>query len=217
MSRASPLPLHYETPAAWAATAFSDVLALLNDHAYLERKAASNALELLNRWPAQVKPDKWVDALAAVARDEALHLQQVTRILRKRGGALDRKHKAAYAADLRALVRVGVSPHDLLDRLLVSGLIEARSCERFGLLAKAAPDTELASFYRGLWASEAGHYQIFLDLAEQVVTPAERDARWRALVAEEARIIQAQPPGPMIHSGVGTKRNVLLTITTNTI
>jgi tRNA 2-(methylsulfanyl)-N6-isopentenyladenosine37 hydroxylase len=195
------LPLLYETPPAWATNALMDPHALLSDHAYLERKAASNALELLNRWPEPGRPANWTIALSGVARDEAQHLHSVLQLLQGRGGELERLHRSTYAHELRRLVRMGDGPREILDRLLVSALIEARSCERFHLLAQAAVDKELAGFYRGLWASEKGHFGLFLTLADSFISVEERTARWDALLQAEAAIIQAEPPGPRIHSG----------------
>ena len=86
-------------------------------------KAASNALELMNRWPEPVCPEGWVTTLASVARDEAAHLNSVTRLLSQRGGKLERLHKNPYAHDLRRLVRKGAGVQELLDRLLVSALL----------------------------------------------------------------------------------------------
>ena len=119
---------------------------LLIDHAFLEKKAATNALELLTRWPNDWL-DGWVEAMTGVARDEVAHLAQVVRILLSRGGRLDRFHKNPYANALRQLVRKG-EPSELLDRLLVAALIEIRSCERFSVLAAASTDEELSGFYR---------------------------------------------------------------------
>ena len=109
-------------------------IALLRDHAYLEKKAATNALELMTRWPGEWTPG-WVETMTGVARDEASHLAQAVRILARRGGRMERGHRCAYAKALRLLVRKG-GTEETLDRLLVSALIEARSCERFGVLAK---------------------------------------------------------------------------------
>src|SRR5688500_2093970 len=148
------LPLRYATPASWAAVVLASPLELLNDHAHLEKKAASNALELLNRWPEPSPPENWVAAMTAVARDEVEHLAVVTRLLARRGGRLTKQHSNPYAAGLRRLVRQGEGPAELVDRLMVSALIEARSCERFKLLAEAFDDdAELKRLYRGLWAS----------------------------------------------------------------
>ena len=86
--------------------------------------------------------------------------------------------------------------------MLVSALIEARSCERFSVLAQAASDdTELAAFYKALFSSEMGHYKVFLKLANKVAEKDIVEARWQKLLAAEARIISEQAPGPRIHSG----------------
>jgi tRNA 2-(methylsulfanyl)-N6-isopentenyladenosine37 hydroxylase len=194
------LPLHSRTPIDWAREALRDPLALLLDHAFLEKKAANNALELLTRWPGDWHP-KWVETMTSVARDETAHLAQVTRIIIRRGGRLDRVHKNPYANALRLLVRKG-EREELVDRLFVSALIEARSCERFAVLAAASEDAELATFYHGLFASELGHYKVFLRLAEEIGPAAAVSARWDEMLAQEAAILAAQPPGSRIHSGV---------------
>src|SRR5215218_8599370 len=198
-TRDAELPLRYETPAGWAAAALRQPLELLNDHAHLEKKAAANALELLNRWPEPSPPENWVTAMA---RDEVEHLATVCRILARRGGRLTKQHSNRYAAELRALVRQGEGRAELVDRLMVSALIEARSCERFKLLGEAcADDAELRKLYRGLWASEHGHYRTFLQLAEEI-EPKDRVARrWDAMLDAEAKIIASQAPGARMHSG----------------
>jgi tRNA-(ms[2]io[6]A)-hydroxylase len=129
-------------------------------------------------------------------------LEQVLRHLKKRGGELERLHKSPYVNDLRALVRAGKGKQEILDRMLVSALIEARSCERFHLLAKGCRDEGLAAFYQGLEASESGHYAVFLDLARTVLPQQEVEARWVVMRDREAEIIQRQAPGPRIHSGM---------------
>jgi tRNA-(ms[2]io[6]A)-hydroxylase len=178
----------------------AEPFSLLIDHAFLEKKAATNALELLTRWPNDWM-DGWVEAMTGVARDEVAHLAQVTRLLLSRGGRLDRFHKNPYANALRELVRKA-SRQELLDRLLVAALIEIRSCERFAVLAAASTDTELAGFYRTLFASELGHYRVFLHLAGKFTAQVELDARWQEMLAAEAAILAVQQPGPRIHSGL---------------
>ncbi len=192
------LPLHSRTPVEWARAVLADPIRLLIDHAFLEKKAANNALELLTRWPGDWLPG-WVETMTGVARDEAAHLAQVTRILLRRGGRLDRIHKNPYANSLRLLVRKG-EPAQILDRLLVSALIEVRSCERFAVLAAASADTELANFYEALFSSEFGHYRVFLELARKMTDAAAVEARWQQLLAAEARILADQETGPRIHS-----------------
>ncbi len=196
------LPLRYRTPERWAPGVLSNSLALLNDHAHLEKKAATNALELLNRWPEPNPPENWVTAITAVARDEVDHLAVVTRLLARRGGKLTKSHSNPYASELHKLVRKGLGPEELIDRLMISALIEARSCERFKLLGDAVEnDPELRKLYRGLWASEHGHYRTFIQLAEQLLPANVVQKRWSEMLDAEAEIIQTQPPGPRMHSG----------------
>jgi len=199
LAKLDALPLDSRTPVEWARAVLADPIRLLIDHAFLEKKAATNALELLTRWPGEWLPG-WVETMTGVARDEAAHLAQVTRILLRRGGRLDRVHKNPYANSLRLLVRKG-DPAEILDRLLVSALIEVRSCERFAVLAAASADAELAGFYERLFASEFGHYRVFLELARKMADPAAVEARWQQLLASEARILAEQEAGPRIHSG----------------
>lgn len=196
------LPLHSRTPIEWGRAALADPVALLRDHAFLEKKAAANALELMTRWPGEWTPG-WVETMTGVARDEASHLAQTVRLLARRGGRMERGHRSSYAKALRLLVRKG-GTEETLDRLLVSALIEARSCERFWVLAAAAEDTELAAFYKALFSSEMGHYKVFLKLANKVAAKAIVEARWQKMLAAEARILGEQTPGPRIHSGAGS-------------
>ena len=196
------LPLRYQTPPRWAPAALENPLELLNDHAHLEKKAAANALELVNRWPQPNPPENWVAAMTAIARDEVEHLAVVCRLLARRGGRLTRQHSNPYASRLRELVRKGQGPAELVDRLMVSALIEARSCERFRLLADACTDAELAKLYRGLWASEHGHYRTFIQLAEQIQPGDSVAERWNQMLDLESQIIRTQDPGPRMHSGL---------------
>ena len=204
-------PLRHATAPAWVASVLARPRAFLNDHAHLERKAASNALELISRWPYPIDAegasdvagaDRWSRLLASIARDEVRHLAQVLRLLTARGGHFERSHLNPYAAALRAHVRRGQGLRETLDRLLVSALIEARSGERFKLLAAHADDAELARFYASLVASEEGHYRAFLDLARLLPSVASQvDARWDELLDAEATAIQSMEPGPAMHSG----------------
>ncbi len=197
------IPLLSRTPEGWAEFVLRDPLALLNDHAYLEKKAATNALELLNRWPEPSCPEEWALTLAAIAGDEASHLSAVLRILVARGGRLERTHRNDYANRLRLHVRKGHGREELVDRLLISALIEIRSCERFESLARycRGRDAALHRFYQRLGSSELGHYHVFLRLAGLAVAAAEVEARWRQMLEFEAAAIAAQQPGPRIHGG----------------
>lgn len=196
------LPLLSRTPDAWAAGVLAEPLKLLCDHALLEKKAALNALELIDRWPEPHPPAYWVERMTAIARDEIEHLAIVTRIIARRGSRYFKLHRNPYANALRKLVRGGAGKLETMDRLMVSALIEARSCERFEVLARNCADAELAKLYGDLWASENGHYLTFIDLARQML---EDDAlverRWREMLTAEAEILAQQTPGPRMHSG----------------
>jgi tRNA-(ms[2]io[6]A)-hydroxylase len=201
------LPLLVRTPIEWGRKVLADPINLLIDHAFLEKKAANNAMELMTRWPGDFVPG-WVETMTSIARDETAHLAQVVRILVRRGGRLERIHKNPYANELRLLVRKGRLPGEILDRLFVSALIEARSCERFSVLAEAADDEELESFYHALYSSELGHYKVFLKLAHKIAEKEVVEGRWREMLAAEARVLEAQTPGARIHSGLWPAQSV---------
>jgi len=205
MGHEANLPLRYQTPGEWATQVLTEPLALLNDHAHLEKKAATNALALLHRWPEPNPPENWVAAMTAIARDEVEHLSIVCRLLARRGGRLTRQHSNPYASGLHKLVRKGQGPHELIDRLMISALIEARSCERFNLLALTCKEPEFAKLYQGLWASEHGHYRTFIQLAEQILPANIVAARWDQMLDSEARLIRMQLPGPRMHGGMSTE------------
>ena len=90
-----------------------------------------------------------------------------------------------------------------MDRLMISALIEARSCERFAILAQHCDDKVLAKLYQGLYASEAGHYRQFIELARALPDARGVDKRWEKMLTDEAKIIRRQPAGPTMHGGVG--------------
>jgi tRNA-(ms[2]io[6]A)-hydroxylase len=163
------LCLSVATDEAWAAAAMRDVDAVLVDHAHCEMKAASNALSLAARHPQDVH---LVRALTDLAREEIDHFQRVLAVLAERGVPLGPPPVDAYAAELRRAVQA--APREpglsgLVDRLLVGALIEARSCERFKLLAEATAGDdahrEVHAFWSELLAAEARHYRTFVELA----------------------------------------------------
>jgi tRNA-(ms[2]io[6]A)-hydroxylase len=161
------LCLKVPTDASWADTAMRDVDAVLVDHAHCELKAAANALSLVARHPGDAA---LAHALSDLAREEIEHFQRVMTLLASRHVPLGPPPVDAYAAALRraagGLAR-GSAATALVDRLLVAALIEARSCERFQLLAETARghDAALHALWRDLLASEARHYRTFVDLA----------------------------------------------------
>lgn len=187
-------PLLIETPDSWTGPATADILALLNDHAHLEKKAATNALDLFGSWPGKDPTESWVKILGAIASDEVAHLNLVLKLINERGGQMSKAHRSKYAADLRVLVRRGQGPREILDRLLISAIIEARSAERFFLLTKADNlEPKLKKIYKALYASERGHFTVFKELASELVPTKTVNERWRALIEAEVDIIKSQP------------------------
>ncbi|HEY8040529.1 MAG TPA: tRNA isopentenyl-2-thiomethyl-A-37 hydroxylase MiaE [Polyangiaceae bacterium] len=184
------LCLKTSTDDAWAAQALRDVDAVLVDHAHCEMKAASNALSLAARYPGDLE---LVRSLTDLAREEIDHFQRVLSILVARGVELGPPISDTYAAELRRaaneLPRQTWASAALVDRLLVGALIEARSCERFRLLADAtarAPEhAALHALWSELLAAEARHYRTFVDLATRAA--GEDRARVAARLDEMAR------------------------------
>ncbi|MEE8582138.1 MAG: tRNA-(ms[2]io[6]A)-hydroxylase [Myxococcota bacterium] len=194
---ATVLKLIAPTPDGWIDAAREQLDEILVDHAHCEKKAAGAAVNLLFRYPEH----RFLQApLAALARDELLHFAQVLDRLDARKVAFGRQRPSAYAGALHGLVRVGEPAH-LLDSLLVAGLIEARSCERFQLLSEAISEQSLAAFYRALMASESRHHQVYLELARKVVSPNEMERRFGELAAAEAEIQMRPSRRVRLHSG----------------
>jgi tRNA-(ms[2]io[6]A)-hydroxylase len=188
------LNLAEATPADWGVRAARAIDAILLDHAHCEKKAAGAALQLVFRYPSQTRV---VAAAAALAREELAHFERVLGALAERGLSFRPQRPSPYGARLHALIR-RAEPQRLLDLLLVSALIEARSCERFGRLAEALDDPALAGLYRELLASEARHHGVYLELATGVSS--EAPARLRALAAAEAEILREPAGFPRLHT-----------------
>jgi tRNA-(ms[2]io[6]A)-hydroxylase len=180
----------------WLARALAHLDDVLIDHAHCEKKAASTAVSLLFRYPDRVT---MLPVLSALAREELAHFEQVLALLAKRGVAYGRLKPGPYATELLTAVRPR-EPERLVDTLLCLSLIEARSCERMRLLAEAVADAELATFYRGLLASEARHHQSYVALAIDVLPEAVVRARLAELAAHEAAVIAAAPQLARMHT-----------------
>lgn len=188
--------LQQPTSRAWVEQALSDLNTILLDHSHCERKAAGVALNLMFRYPSNAK---LVRALTAIAQEELEHFEQVNQWLDRRNIPLAPLSSPPYAAGLKAQIRSS-EPSRLLDSLLISGLIEARSHERLSLLADYCPEPELAQFYRSLMASEARHYGSYWTLA---TTYCDRDVvtqRLQELAAVESHLLSTLHPEPRIHS-----------------
>ncbi|NJK73953.1 MAG: tRNA-(ms[2]io[6]A)-hydroxylase [Microcoleus sp. SU_5_6] len=188
--------LKQPTSQEWVEQAIANLDTILLDHSHCERKAAGVALNLMFRYPAH---SKLVRMLTAIAREELEHFEQVNQRLEQRDIALGPLAAPPYAAGLSSYIRKQ-EPERLLDSLLVSGLIEARSHERLGLLGARCPDRELAKFYRSLMASEARHYGVYWILA---TTYFDRDLvmqRLEELSLIESELLTTLHREPRIHS-----------------
>jgi tRNA-(ms[2]io[6]A)-hydroxylase len=190
------LSLASTTSPAWAERALADLDLVLLDHAHCERKAAGNAVTLMFRYPQHAF---LAAPLSRLAREELVHFEQVLERLGARGLVLRPLKASPYAGRLRAAARAE-EPGRLLDSLLCSALIEARSCERFRLLAEHAPGDSLREFYTGLIASEARHHGIFVALAGELAGTEVVRARLDELARHEAEVLAALPPMPRLHA-----------------
>jgi tRNA-(ms[2]io[6]A)-hydroxylase len=181
-----------QTPAAWVQLAIRRFDEVLVDHAHCEKKAAAQALSLLAAFPSVPGLAR---AMARLAREEAGHLSQVLALMEKRGLSLGRDAGDPYAQGLQALVRQPAGER-LLDRLLVSALIEARSEERLRLLAEHLPDADLREFYARLAEAEKGHRELFLRLARRSEG---FERRLLEMLRAEGALIRDLPLRPAIH------------------
>ena len=184
------------TSDAWVEQAISNLDTVLLDHSHCERKAAGVALNLIFRYPSKTE---LVRALTAIAQEELSHFEQVNQWLERRNIPLGPLSAPPYAAGLKTQIR-REEPDRMLDLLLVSALIEARSHERLGLLSVHCPDPELAKFYRSLMASEARHYGVYWILATTYFEPAVVKQRLEPLAAAESKLLSTLYPEARIHS-----------------
>jgi tRNA-(ms[2]io[6]A)-hydroxylase len=184
-----------ETPDTWCEQAAQDQATLLIDHAHCEKKAASTAITMLFRYADQ--PDL-IHRLSRIAREELRHFEQVMTVLKKRGIAFRHLEPSRYADGLRQTVST-YEPNRLVDLLIISAFIEARSCERFAKMISYL-DAELGQFYRGLLASEARHYEIYLNFAKQQAPYdiSDRIVHFREI---EKNLILMPDPQLRFHSG----------------
>ena len=162
-----------------------DFDAFLLDHASAERKASAVALSLISHYPDR---ERLVAVMMDLAREELEHFYQVYCQLRRRGLSLAKDGKDSYVRALRGQIRNGRDDY-FLDRLLVAGIVEARGCERFGLIADALSENELKTFYRAIADSEARHCGFFFDLAQTYFPGKKTDVRLAALLDAEASIL----------------------------
>jgi tRNA-(ms[2]io[6]A)-hydroxylase len=190
------LHLKSTTSDRWLAQVEPHLDQLLIDHAHCEKKAAGTAMNLLF---AYVEQEELCRAMKEIVAEELDHFEQVLDLLARRGVRFRRLSPSSYGRRLAELVRKQ-EPHKGVDRLLAAGLIEARSCERFGVLRERLADAELAGFYDRLFESEARHHATYVTLAKLFADEATVMARLDELADREAEIIAQGDDVPRMHS-----------------
>ncbi len=182
------LGLELPTDPRWVNIAEKNIEDILVDHAYCEQKAASSCISLIIQFPER---EKLVEVLTPVVAEEWAHFELVIEHLKKRGYGLGKARKDEYVIRLNDIMKKGGSRDEqLVERLLMNALIEARSAERFKLLWKNLEDKELQRFYYDLMVSEAGHYHNFIELAKEYLPEDKVEKRWREFLKEEAEIMK---------------------------
>jgi tRNA-(ms[2]io[6]A)-hydroxylase len=190
------LNLHTPTPARWLQQVEEHLDLLLIDHAHCEKKAAGTAMNLLFSY---VENADLCRAMTEIVQEELEHFHMVRATLDRRGIRFRKLSPSSYGAKLHALVS-REEPRKAVDRLLVAGLIEARSCERFGLLRDNLADRELAEFYGSLFESEARHHSTYVRLAMQFQADEAVRSRLGELAEAEAMILASSEDPPRMHS-----------------
>lgn len=191
------LHLKLETDPRWVNIVKTNIQEVLTDHAWCEQKAATNAITIIT---LNSEHEDLVTELLLLAQEELEHFQMVHDIIKKRGYTLGRERKDSYVNELYKFMNKGGSKtQSLVDRLLFSAMIEARSCERFKVLSENIDDEELAEFYRELMISEAGHYTTFITFARKYGKDINVEQRWKDLVDFESGVIKRYGKSETVH------------------
>ncbi len=182
------LGLNLPSDPRWVNIAEMNLDEILIDHAYCEQKAASSGISIIVQYPEKTEV---VDMMTEIVAEEWNHFERVLEQMKKRGIVLGRRRKDEYVLAINKILKQGGSrEQQLVEKLLLNALIEARSCERFKLLWKNIADEELQKFYYELMVSEAGHYATFIDLAKQQMPDEYVNKRWKEFLEAEAEIIK---------------------------
>lgn len=182
------LGLQLPTDPRWVHLAEKSLQEILTDHAYCEQKAATSCISLIQRYSHK---EQIVLELAPIVTEEWGHFRLVLAELHKRNLTLGKQRKDEYVNALIQFVLKGGREEDrLMDQLLIMAMIEARSCERFKRLSEGLTDEYLRNFYRGFMESEAGHYSLFIDLAETCNAEQKVRSRWREWLQYEAEVMK---------------------------
>ena len=182
------LGLQLPTDPRWVDLASISLEDILTDHAYCEQKAANTCISLITKYNDK---DELVNNLSPIVTEEWGHFRMVLAELRKRNLKLGKQRKDEYVNKLLEFQKKGGNAEDrFLDLLLTMALIEARSCERFKRLSEGLQDEYMRNFYRKFMESEAGHYTLFITLAETYLPKEKVRARWKEWLAFEAGVIK---------------------------
>lgn len=182
------LGLQLPTDPRWVDLAHISLEEILTDHAYCEQKAATSCISLIQRYSEK---EKLVTDLAPIVTEEWGHFRLVLAELKKRNLSLGKQRKDEYVNKLMAFQKKDGSDEErFLDKLLIFALIEARSCERFKRLSEGLNDTYLSNFYRRFMESEAGHYTLFIELAETYIDKDRVRNRWQQWLEYEAGVMK---------------------------
>ncbi len=192
------LGLKLPTDPRWVDLAQISVEEILIDHAYCEQKAASSCISLIVQYADK---NEIVEALTPIVAEEWSHFERVIDELNRRGMHLGKARKDEYVAELNKSIRKGGSrEQQLVEKLLLNALIEARSCERFKLLYENHPEEYLRKFYYDFMVSEAGHYRNFIDLAKKYMPLDYVKKRWEEFLEDEKKIMtQLSVRGDRMH------------------
>jgi len=192
------LRLQLPTDPRWVNLAALSLEEILTDHAYCQQKAATTCISLIQRSPSY---EKIVEELSPIVTEEWGHFRAVLAELKKRGLTLGAQRKDLYVNALLEFQQKGGHPEGrLLDQLLTMALIEARSCERFKRLSEGLEDAYLRKFYRKFMESEAGHYTLFINLADTYIEKDKVRKRWMEWLTYESKIISSlEVRGDRIH------------------
>jgi tRNA-(ms[2]io[6]A)-hydroxylase len=191
------LGLKLKTDPRWVNIVEGNIEEILTDHAWCEQKAATNVITLITQ---NSEYEELVTSLLEIAKEELDHFQMVHNIIKERGLTLGRERKDHYVNELFKFLKKDGSRNDaFIDRLLFSAMIEARSCERFKVLSQNIQDTKLATFYRELMISEAGHYTSFLTFARKYSEKVDVDKRWKEWIEFEGELITNYGKSETIH------------------
>lgn len=192
------LGLQLVTDPRWVDLAAFSMEEILTDHAWCEQKAANSCISLIQKYNDK---EELVDDLSPIVTEEWGHFRQVLSELRKRGMKLGKQRKDEYVNKLLDFQKKGGSPEErLLDQLLTMALIEARSCERFKRLSEGLDDPYMKNFYRKFMESEAGHYTLFINLADTYVRKENVRKRWKEWIAYETDVVlNLEVRGDRIH------------------